>query len=78
MMTVNMHEAKTQLSRLVAYAKKGEEIVIAKAGNPVARLTAYTSEQKRRTPNLFKGDVEYYSEFDRADDEIVHLFESGN
>lgn len=39
---VNMHEAKTQLSKLVAAAERGEEIVIARNGKPVARLTACT------------------------------------
>ena len=36
-MTVNMHEAKTNLSKLIAFLEKGEEIIIAKAGNPVAK-----------------------------------------
>jgi len=41
MQTINIHEAKTQLSRLVEQAAAGEEIVIAKAGKPLARLVPY-------------------------------------
>ena len=40
-MTVNMHEAKTNLSKLIMLLEKGEDIVIAKAGTPVAKLVAY-------------------------------------
>ena len=45
-MTVNMHEAKTNLSKLIMLLEKGEDIVIAKAGNPVAKLVAYVAEPK--------------------------------
>jgi len=74
-MVVNMHEAKTNLSKLIAFLEKGEEIIIAKAGNPVAKLISYTPSKKRRTPNLLKGQVTYYGDFDSADDEITKLFE---
>lgn len=50
---VNVHEAKTQLSKLLEYAARGEEVVIARAGEPVARLVPYTVG--RRTPGLAKG-----------------------
>jgi len=48
-MTVNMHEAKTNLSKLIMLLEKGEDIVIAKAGNPVARLVAYVAPQSDTT-----------------------------
>ena len=48
-MTVNMHEAKTNLSKLIMLLEKGEDIVIAKAGNPVARLVAYVAPQTDTT-----------------------------
>lgn len=51
---VNMHQAKTHLSRLVERAGRGEEIVIAKAGKPVARLTAFNPRRERK-PGLVKG-----------------------
>ena len=46
--TVNIYEAKTNLSRLVDRAAQGEEIVIAKAGKPKAKLVPYRPEKKRR------------------------------
>jgi len=74
-MVVNMHEAKTNLSKLIAFLEKGEEIIIAKAGSPVAKLVSYTPNKKRRTPNLLKGQVTYLEDFDSSNDEITKLFE---
>ncbi len=54
MTTFNIHEAKTQFSRLVERALAGEEIVIAKAGKPLVRL-AVVEERRRREPGLAKG-----------------------
>jgi prevent-host-death family protein len=48
--TVNIHEAKTQLSKLLRRVQDGEEIVIAKAGKPIARLTAIVDHPARRLP----------------------------
>jgi prevent-host-death family protein len=48
--TVNIHEAKTHLSRLLERVQAGEDITIAKAGRPIARLTAFTERPKRRLP----------------------------
>ena len=56
METVNIHEAKTQLSRLLARAHAGEEIIIAKAGTPYARLTPLEPTVQRK-PGLAKGAV---------------------
>ena len=56
MPTVNIHEAKTNLSRLLDQVSAGEEVVIAKAGKPVARLVPIASPA-RRTPGLAKGRV---------------------
>ncbi len=53
MTTVNVHEAKTNLSRLLDAAAKGEEIIIAKAGKPVARLIPIGKPQ--RTPGSMQG-----------------------
>jgi prevent-host-death family protein len=51
---VNIHQAKTQLSKLVVRAGHGEEIVIARAGKPVARLVPL-EERRERKPGLIKG-----------------------
>lgn len=50
MQTVNIHEAKTHLSRLLEAVEKGEEIVIARAGQPIARLSAYRPPRNKITP----------------------------
>ncbi len=59
-----MHEAKTHLSRLVERAAEGEEIVIARAGRPVARLVALPTRTGRRVPGLWRGRVVIHDDFD--------------
>lgn len=54
--TVNVHEAKTQLSRLLAQAEAGEEVVIARRGEPVARLVACKPKGVRQ-PDVLRGKV---------------------
>lgn len=56
MPVVNVHEAKTQLSRLLARVEAGEEVVIARRGRPVARLVRH-KPQGRRRPDLLKGKI---------------------
>lgn len=74
-MAVNIHEAKTHLSRLVDRAAAGEEIVIARAGKPLARLVAYEAPVKERTLGLWKGKAWIAPDFDEVDEEITALFE---
>ena len=76
MKTVNIHEAKTHLSRLVEDALNGEPFVIAKAGKPLVRVEALTDAPPRRT-GFLKGAVEIPEDFDdmRAE-EIRTLFEA--
>jgi prevent-host-death family protein len=62
--TVNIHEAKTHLSRLLKRVEDGEEITIARAGKPVAKLTAYRERPTRRVPGLDKGKVIIHPNFD--------------
>jgi len=73
-MTVNIHEAKTNLSKLIMLLEKGEDIIIAKAGNPIAKLIAY-KQVPQRVPNKLKGKIRLKEDFDSADDEITKLFE---
>ncbi len=56
MAVVNVHQAKTQLSRLLAQVEAGEEVVIARRGEPVARLVACKPRKKRR-PDRLKGKI---------------------
>ena len=62
--TVNMHEAKTHLSRLVDEVQNGEEIVIARAGKPVARLAPLKTHWKPRRPGGLKGKIWISEDFD--------------
>jgi prevent-host-death family protein len=71
---INIHEAKTHLSRLVERAAAGEEIVIAKAGKPMAKLVRYREEARPRRPGLWKGKVWIAPDFDQTPEELVGLF----
>jgi prevent-host-death family protein len=65
MATVNIHEAKTHLSRLIERARRGERIVIAKAGTPVAVLTGIESEVVTRRPiGMDRGRIVIHPNFD--------------
>ena len=61
---VNLYEAKTRLSRLVEQAANGEEIIIAKAGRPRARLVSMGRSAKPRKPGAWKGRVVIAADFD--------------
>ena len=76
-MVINVHDAKTNLSRLLDRAAAGEEIVIARAGKPVARLVALAPRPPREFGRL-KGKVWMSDDFDRIDDELIDLFERGD
>jgi len=77
MRTVNIHEAKTQLSRLVEQAAKGESFVIAKAGKPLVKvmpLDAPEAGEKKRL-GFMAGEIQVPDDFDRMGAaEIEHLF----
>jgi prevent-host-death family protein len=78
MTVVNTHEAKTNLSRLLDDVEKGEEIIIAKANRPVARLIPYREAKRRRRPGLLKGKVRVADDFDAPlPEEIIRAFEAG-
>jgi prevent-host-death family protein len=62
---VNIHEAKTQFSKLVERAAGGEEIVIAKSGKPVARLVPYTLKREPRRPGYLRGKIRIKKNFDQ-------------
>lgn len=74
MTTVNIHEAKTHLSRLIEAVERGEEVVIARAGKPVATLTAYVPpKRKLLPPGSLKGQGWWIS--DDFDDPIDDMFD---
>lgn len=73
---VNMHEAKTHLSKLVARVEAGEEVVIGRGGKPVAKLVPVDPKPKR-IPGRLKGRIWFSDDFDDEDPELVRLFEDG-
>lgn len=72
----NLYEAKSALSRLVDRAAEGEEIIIAKAGRPMAKLVPIRKPSKRRKPGGWEGKVVIADDFDAPlPDEIQAVFE---
>lgn len=63
MPTVNVHEAKTHLSRLLDRVAAGEEVIIARAGTPVARLVPVEQERKQRRPGTYRGRITIADDF---------------
>ncbi|MSQ48870.1 MAG: type II toxin-antitoxin system Phd/YefM family antitoxin [Betaproteobacteria bacterium] len=73
--TVNIHEAKTQLSRLIERVCAGEEIIIARGGRPVARLAPLAPRRPRRL-GLLKGKIWVAKDFNAPlPDDLLDLFE---
>lgn len=76
MKTINIREAKTHLSRLLEQVAEGEEVIIAKAGKPIARLMPLEAPPKKRQLGLLKRKLNVPDDFDAplTDDELT-LFE---
>ncbi len=74
MQIVNVYEAKTHLSRLLEQAAAGEEIVIAKAGKPLARLIPYQEQEHPREPGYWRGRVHIADDFDELPESIAAAF----
>ena len=76
MATFNIHEAKTHLSRLIERLAAGEEIVIAKAGKPVAKLVPFTENKEPRRAGSLKGKIWLAPDWDsdETNEEIARLF----
>ena len=73
---MNIHQAKTNLSRLIEKTLQGEDIIIAKAGKPVVKLVAYNKKLQLRKPGLLKGKISISDDFDDEDSTINKLFYS--
>lgn len=75
---VNIHEAKSNLSRLVERVLEGEEIVICRSGKPVAKLVPYLRAPSVRKLGLMKGKVTIADDFDAPlPEEVLKTFEGG-
>jgi prevent-host-death family protein len=73
--TFTIHAAKTHLSRLVERVEAGEEVIIARAGRPVARLVPFRTRVQPRAPGLWRGRVALAADFDATPVELLNAFE---
>ena len=74
MHVTNIHQAKTQLSRLVERVLRGEEIVIGRAGKPVAKLVPYERSVRPRQGGQWRGQVAIEDNFDELPEETAAAF----
>jgi prevent-host-death family protein len=71
---VNIHQAKTQLSQLLHVVEQGEEVVIARAGVPIARLVSWQAQaQPVAAPGAMRGQIQFGADFDAP---LEGLFEA--
>ncbi len=74
MLIANIHDAKSNLSSLIASVLAGKDVIIAKAGKPIIKLIRYIPEKKQRTPGLFKGQTWISDDFTDENEEIEKMF----
>ncbi len=70
----NISEAKAQLSALIENVLAGEEVIIGKAGKPVARLVRYEHREEPRHPGALKGKIKIADDFDELPEDIAEAF----
>ena len=70
----NISEAKAELSALIDAVQKGNEVIIAKAGKPVARLIAFRGPAQPRTPGSMAGEIWIAPDFDTLPDDMAEAF----
>jgi len=75
MKTINIHEAKTHLSRIIERVARGESVIIGKAGKPMAVLSPYAATLGPRKAGRMKGKIHIADDFDADDEVIADLFE---
>jgi prevent-host-death family protein len=74
MVITNISEAKAQLSALVERVLRGEEVVIGKAGKPVAKLVRYERDETPRRPGALAGRIEIADDFDDLPQDLAEAF----
>ncbi len=74
MMVRNISEAKAELSALIEEVRKGNEVILAKAGKPVARLVAYDGPAKPRKPGSMAGEIWVAQDFDTLPEDMEEAF----
>jgi len=74
MKSISIHQAKKHLSLLVERVAEGEEIIITRAGNPVAKLVPYREDAGARQPGYWRGRVDIRDDFDALPDDVAAAF----
>jgi prevent-host-death family protein len=74
MVVRNISQAKAELSALIELVQKGNEVILAKAGKPVARLVAYRGPTRPRTPGSMVGQIWIAPDFDVLPDDMAEVF----
>ncbi len=74
MLIVNIHKAKTQLSRLIEEVLSGREVLIAKAGKPVVRMEPVHKHINKRESGKYKGKIKMAEDFDQLPEDIMKAF----
>ena len=70
----NISDAKAQLSALIEQVQRGEEIIIGKAGKPVAKLVRFEWSTEPRRPGALRGQIKIADDFDSLPDDIAEVF----
>lgn len=74
MIVKNISEAKAELSALIEAATRGEEVIIGKAGVPVAKLISYSGAAQKRVPGQLRGQITIAPDFDDLPDDLAEAF----
>ena len=74
MRITNVSEAKAQLSALLEQVERGEEVIIARSGKPVARLVRYVPRAQDRTPGALRGRIQMADDFDELPADLAAAF----
>ena len=73
---VNTHEAKSRLSQLIREAENGTEVIVARNGQPVAKIIPWPPARPPRTAGAWRGRVDYGDDIVRSDPDVAALFEA--
>ena len=74
MQIINIHQAKTQLSKLIEKVLQGDQVTICKAGKPVAKLVPYEQHRQPRRGGQWRGNVKIAADFDQLPKELTAAF----
>ena len=74
MKIANIHEAKTQLSKLIEAVLQGEDVIISKAGKPLVKMIPYIPHSELRKPGYWRGKVTMAEDFDTLPESVINSF----